>query len=68
MIRIMLIDQLGKKCFLECERASLGVDEDVRCTPLGAIPFEYAMAIVRDVAKGYLSGLTAGYRWYRQAG
>jgi hypothetical protein len=68
MIRVMLINLQGEKSFIEYEQVLSDNPEDFKCRPTGAIPAVYASEVAQEVAKGYVSGLTAGYRWYRQAG
>ncbi len=67
-IRVMLIDARGEKSYIECKRVSQGQEGGVECVRPGSVNPCYAGAIAQEVAKGYLSGLTAGYHWYRQAG
>lgn len=68
MIRVMLIDMRGEKSYIECHRVPQGSDGISMCKMTGIIPAEYAKEVARDVAQGYMSGFTAGYHWYRQAG
>jgi len=66
MIRVMLVDLTGEKSYIEYEPGLPGGSDNFRLT--GAICADYAREIIHEVARGHLSGLTAGYRWYRQAG
>ena len=68
MIRVMLIDLQGEKSYIEYEPALPGTPENFKCRLAGTICADYASEVAREVAQGYVSGLTAGYRWYRQAG
>ena len=69
MIRVMLVDLRGEKSHIEYEPVPPGGSpENFKCRPTGTICADYAREVVKEVAKGYVSGLTAGYRWYRQAG
>lgn len=64
----MLIDLQGEKSYIEYERVPPGGPGDFQCRLTGAIRADYAREVAQEVAKGYVSGLTAGYRWWRQAG
>ncbi len=68
MIRIMLIDLQGQKSYIECQPLPEGGHGDFKCKLTGTIPVHYAREVAQELAKGHVSGLTAGYRWYRQAG
>ena len=68
MIRVMLVDLQGEKSHIEYEPAAPGRPENFTFRQTGTICADYARAVAREVAQGYVSGLTAGYRWYRQAG
>jgi hypothetical protein len=68
MIRVMLIDLQGEKSYIEYERVLPSRAEDFKCRLTGPIGVDYAREVAQEVAKGHVSGLTAGYRWYRQAG
>ena len=66
---MMVALHLGtKKHFVEFAAVPLVNCDDFRCTPEGVIQFDSAVEIARELAAGYLSGVVAGYRWYRQAG
>ena len=68
MIRVMLVNLQGEKSHIEYEPAAPDRPENFTFRLTGTIGADYARAVAREVAKGYVSGLTAGYRWYRQAG
>jgi hypothetical protein len=68
MIRVVLVDLRGEKSHIEYEPVLPGSPENFKCKLTGAICADYAKQVAKEVAKGYVSGLTAGYRWYRQAG
>ena len=68
MIRVMLIDLLGEKSYMEYEPVLPGSPDNFKWGLTGVICADYAREIIHEVAKGHVSGLTAGYRWYRQAG
>ncbi len=68
MIRVMLIDLQGEKSFMEYEPVPPGSPAHFQCRPTGVIDADYAREVAEEVAQGHVSGLTAGYRWYRQAG
>jgi len=65
----MLVDLRGEKSHIEYEPVLPGNSpENFKCRVTGTICADYAREIAKEVAKGCVSGLTAGYRWYRQAG
>jgi hypothetical protein len=64
----MLVDLRGEKSHIEYEPVLPGGPENFKCRLTGTICADYAREVAQEVAKGYVSGLTAGYRWYRQAG
>jgi hypothetical protein len=68
MIRVMLIDLQGEKSYIECHRVPQASGGNFKCRLTGTISADYAREVAQEVAQGYVSGLTAGYRWYRQAG
>ena len=68
MIRVMLVDLRGEKSHIEYEPVLPSSPENFKFRTMGKISADYAREVAEEVAKGYVSGLTAGYRWYRQAG
>jgi hypothetical protein len=68
-LTMMVALHLGKKKhFVEFDTVPLASANDFRCLPEGVLEFDSAAEIARELAAGYLSGVVAGYRWYRQAG
>jgi hypothetical protein len=53
---------------MEYEPVPPGSPAHFQCRPTGVIDADYAREVAEEVAQGHVSGLTAGYRWYRQAG
>jgi hypothetical protein len=68
VIRIMLIDAQGQRTYLACDQVPTDGHIEYQCSPSEAIPPHYALEVAREAIKGRVTGLTAGYRWYRQAG
>lgn len=68
MIKVKMFQGQRPRNCVEIHALPLRRPEDYHCVPEGSVSFGTAQQLANELADGRVSGLLAGYRWFRQAG